>query len=135
MSPTTGRMLKENNETINRADILEAIYNALIVDKDVDVSLAGNLINHSKNLVVTANTNILAENHTPAKTQKSILMVLTNTAGVLSLLVDGVAGVLNSGNPVPANQWWACEIPLIANVPYNLQLSSAATIQLNWGGM
>ena len=45
MSPASGRVLKENDQVVNQADMLEAIYNALVVDKNAGVSLTGSLAN------------------------------------------------------------------------------------------
>ena len=43
MSPMSGRMFKENDQIINRADMLEAIYKALIVDKNAGVAITESL--------------------------------------------------------------------------------------------
>lgn len=43
MSPRSGRILKENDTVVNQADMLEAIYNALVVNKDAGVSISGSL--------------------------------------------------------------------------------------------
>ena len=37
-APKTGRVLKENGDVVNQADMLEAIYNALVVNKDAGVN-------------------------------------------------------------------------------------------------
>jgi len=38
---TSGRRFKENGEVVNQADMLEAIYNALVVNKNAGVSISG----------------------------------------------------------------------------------------------
>ena len=41
MSPKSGRALKEDNTVVNTAEMLEAIYNALVVNKDAGITLSG----------------------------------------------------------------------------------------------
>jgi hypothetical protein len=41
LTPITGRQIKENGNTANVADMLEAIYNGLIVNKDAGLKLTG----------------------------------------------------------------------------------------------
>lgn len=45
MSPQSGRVLKEDDTVVNKADMLEAIYKALIVDKNAGVAINGSLAN------------------------------------------------------------------------------------------
>ncbi|MBC2726248.1 hypothetical protein [Desulfosporosinus sp.] len=99
---------------------------------NVNAYINGSLANNQTNKVVTANANILASNYTPSKYSKSVLQVATNTAGVLSLVVDGVSGTLNSGEPLVANAWYEFEISLLSSSTYNLKLSVGATMQVKW---
>ena len=41
MSPKSGRALKEDNTVVNEAEMLEAIYNALVINKDAGITLSG----------------------------------------------------------------------------------------------
>lgn len=98
----------------------------------VPVSVVGSLANNQTNVIVTANANILASNYTSTKYSKSVLQVMTNTAGVLSLIVDGVSGTLNSGSSFVAGAWYEFDISLLSGSAYNLQLSIGATMQVKW---
>jgi len=98
----------------------------------VPTSIVGSLANNQTNKVTLANTNILAVNYTSTAYSKSILQVMTNTAGVLSLVVDGVSGTLNSGLALVANAWYEFDISLLSGSTYNLQLSVGATMQVKW---
>jgi hypothetical protein len=95
-------------------------------------SIVGDLMNNQTSVVILANTNILATNYTSTKYSKSILQVMTNTAGVLSLLVDSVSGTLNNGSALTANAWYEFDISLLSGSTYNLQLSVGATMQIKW---
>lgn len=44
MSPRSGRILKEDNQVVNQADMLEAIYKALVVDKNVGLQVSGSSV-------------------------------------------------------------------------------------------
>jgi len=101
-------------------------------DGNLKTSIAGSLANNQTNKVATANTNILAANYTSAKYSKSVLQVMTNTAGVLSLVVDGISGTLNSGSTLVAGAWYEFDISLLSESTYNLQLSVGATMQVKW---
>lgn len=94
--------------------------------------ISGSLANNQTNASVTANTNILTANYTATAYRKSVLQVMTNTAGILSLVVDGVSGTLNSGSALTANAWYEFEISLLSGSTYNLQLSADATMQVKW---
>lgn len=96
------------------------------------VTVNGSLVANETNKAVTANTNILAANYTADGNKSSLLMVLTNTPNVLSLLVDGVSGTLNSGIALDAGKWYAFEIPITYQSTYNLQSSVSATMQIKW---
>ncbi len=43
MSPKSGRALKEDNTVVNEAEMLEAIYNALVINKDAGITLSGSI--------------------------------------------------------------------------------------------
>jgi hypothetical protein len=43
-SPQTGRRIKEDNSIVNTADMIEAIYNALVVDKNAGMQLSGSYV-------------------------------------------------------------------------------------------
>jgi len=100
--------------------------------KVVNATVVGSLVNNQTSVVVTANTNILTANYTSTKYSKSVLQVMTNTAGVLSLVVDGVSGTLNSGINLVANAWYEFDISLLSGLTYNLKLSVGATMQVKW---
>ena len=126
-SALTGSLAKET-DTGN-----EFIFNgAAWVPYSQPVSVVGSLANNQTNKAVTANTNILTANYTPTKYSKSVLQVMTNTAGVLSLVVDGVSGTFNSGSPLTANAWYEFEVSLLLASTYNLKLSVGATMQVKW---
>lgn len=101
-------------------------------NRSVDVSVVGSLANNQTSVVVTANANILATNYTSAKYSNSVLQVMTNTSGVLSLVVDGVSGALNSGSVLVANAWYEFDISLLSGSVYNLRLSVNGTMQVKW---
>lgn len=44
MSPRTGRLVKENNNTTNLADKIDAIYDALVTNKNAGVEILGSKI-------------------------------------------------------------------------------------------
>lgn len=44
MSPKSGRALKEDNTVVNEAEMLEAIYNALVINKDAGITLSGSYV-------------------------------------------------------------------------------------------
>jgi len=73
MSPQTGRILKENDQVVNQADMLESIYKALVIDKNAGVSITGNLPNQT-----------LAEQLTEAN---AVLGVLTFSSNVTCLQI------------------------------------------------
>ena len=98
----------------------------------VPTTIVGSLANNQTNKAVTANTNILTSNYTSTKYSKSVLQVMTGTAGILSLVVDGVSGTLNSGLALTASAWYEFEISLLSGSTYNLQLSVGATMQEKW---
>lgn len=98
-----------------------------------DIQLTGSTLAKETNKAVTAATDILTD-YTAPSNANSVLMVLTNTAGVLSLEVDAVLGSLNGGNPLDIGKWYAFEIPLTATSIYNLQFSVNATMQIKWIG-
>ena len=84
------------------------------------------------NKAVTAATDILTTDYTATESGISVLMVLTNTAGILSLEVDNVAGQLNGGTNLDAGKWYAFDVPIIEDSLYNLQFSINATLQVKW---
>lgn len=98
----------------------------------LNVNVNGSLVAKETNKAVTANTNILAADYTADGNKSSLLMVLTDTSSVLSLLVDGVSGTLNSGIALDAGKWYAFEIPITYQSTYNLQSSVSATMQIKW---
>ena len=100
--------------------------------QDVNATVVGSLAKNETNKVVTANANIWTENYTVDKYSKSVLQVMADTAGVLSLVIDGVAGTLNSGSTLTANAWYEFDISLLSGSTYNLQLSVGATMQVKW---
>lgn len=44
MHPRTGRALKEDNTVVNTVEMLEAIYDALVVNKDAGITLTGSYV-------------------------------------------------------------------------------------------
>ena len=44
LDPINGRQLKEDNTYVNVADSIEALYNALVVNKDAGIQLTGSTI-------------------------------------------------------------------------------------------
>lgn len=98
----------------------------------VRTTITGSLANNQTNVVVTANTDILLSDYTSTAYRKSVLQVMTDTSGVLSLVVDGAAGALYSGNPLLANCWYDFDVSLLSGSIYNLQLSIGATMQIKW---
>jgi hypothetical protein len=100
--------------------------------KAAPVSVVGSLANNQTDASVTANTDILTEDYTATSYNKSVLQVMTDTAGVLSLIVDDVSGTLNSGSALTANAWYEFEVSLLSGSTYNLQLSVNATMQVKW---
>lgn len=58
MAARSGRQLKEDNTAINTAEMLEAIYKALIVDKDVVVNVEGVTVDTLTATTVGINSNI-----------------------------------------------------------------------------
>jgi len=99
---------------------------------DVNANIVGSLAKNETNKVVLANTDIFVADYSPTKYSKSVLQVMTDTAGVLSLVVDGVSGTLNSGLSLTANAWYEFDVSLLSGLTYNLQLSVGATMQVKW---
>lgn len=108
------------------------LYVPVSSSNPLPTNIVGSLANNQTNKSVTASTNILATNYTPSTYQKSVLTVMTNTTGVLNLVIDGVAGAMNSGVALNANQWYSFEVPLMSTSTYNLQLSVSAIMQIKW---
>ena len=50
MAKRSGRVLKEDGNYINQADMIEAMYKALIVDKNVSIQLSDNNIQLAKSI-------------------------------------------------------------------------------------
>jgi hypothetical protein len=94
-------------------------------------TIVGSLANKQKDKVALASTDLLSD-YTALTYQKSILMFATDTAGILSLEVDGVMKTLNSGIALTANAWYTFELPLFTGSVYNLQISVGATVQILW---
>jgi len=53
-SPRSGRQIKENGTIINTAEMIEAIYNALVVDKNAGMQLTGSNVQDSQALPTKA---------------------------------------------------------------------------------
>jgi hypothetical protein len=100
---------------------------------ELEVKLNGSLVAAETNKAVTADNNILTTGYTASNTKTSILLVKTNASGILSLMVDGVSGPLNGGQPLDIDNWYAFEIPIVSTSVYNLKLSADATMQIKWG--
>ena len=49
LPPITGKALKDDGTTVNLADKIEAIYNALVVDKNAGMQLTGRIITTRRN--------------------------------------------------------------------------------------
>ena len=64
MAPGSGRRLRENNTVVNTAEMIEALYNALVVNKNAGVQLTGSILQEEKTQanatagVVTFSSNI-----------------------------------------------------------------------------
>ena len=99
---------------------------------DVNANIVGSLAKKETNKVVLANTDIFVADYDPTQYSKSVLQVMSNTEGVLSLVVDGVSGTLNSGLALTANAWYEFDISLLSGSIYNLKLSVGATMQVKW---
>jgi len=120
---------------INQKDIANQTTAAAVLaalQGVLNVNVNGSLVANETNKAVMANTNILAADYTADGNKSSLLMVLTDTSSVLSLLVDGVSGTLNSGIALDAGKWYAFEIPITYQSTYNLQSSVSATMQIKW---
>ena len=95
-------------------------------------TLTGSLANIQTDAIVLANADILTTDFTPTQYSKSVLQIMSDTAGILSLVVDGVSGTLNSGLALTANAWYEFDVSLLSGSTYNLQLSVGATMQVKW---
>lgn len=94
MSPQTGRYLKEDNTAVNLAERMEAIYNALITNKDAGVQLTGTNIQVYDGTATWANsaavgTIVDIDFPLPTPLQGNALyeVVVTNPSGVTDLTV------------------------------------------------
>jgi hypothetical protein len=157
LEPITGRWLNEEGGVNNIADsigsatdvapadptkagsiigVLKGIWATLIsfLTTSFTVTVAGSLIKKGTALSVTANTDILGTTYTAASNMSSTLMIMTDTVGTLSLKVDGVLGLLNSGSSLDTGKWYAFDVPIINASTYNLQFSVGATMQIKWIG-
>jgi len=107
--------------------------NTLLINTDgsINVKESGSLANNQTNKSITSNTNILSD-FIPTKFSDSVLQVMSNTTGTLSLVIDGVSGFLNSGLNIEANSWYSFEISLLTGLTYNLQFSTNAVLQVKW---
>jgi len=101
-------------------------------DGSTPVVVVGSLAKKETNKAVTANTNIWTEDYIPTAYQDSRLIVGASVSGVLSIVIDGVALTLNSGEPLLANSAYTFDPPLHAGSTYNLQYSVNATMQVKW---
>jgi hypothetical protein len=63
---------------------------------------------------------------------RSILAVKPSVAGILYCVINNVSGYLQSGIKLTANAWWTCDIPILPNIPYNLQFDTAGIVTVEW---
>lgn len=85
MSPRTGRMLKENGTTTNLADKIDAIYDALVINKNAGVEILGSKVVETQDQAdATGNELTFAENiigveiyHSEASAQDFVINNLT----------------------------------------------------------
>lgn len=82
---------------------------------------------------VTAGTGILEDCVAPTDLNTR-LAVLTDTAGIVSLEVDGALGALFGGAALDPEKWYFAEIPIPAGAELDLQFSAAAVLQICWIG-
>lgn len=108
------------------------IYLPVSTTNPLPGSKYGNTIGNQTSLSVAAATNILTSSYSAASCQESTLMLMTDTVGTLSLLVDGVSGLLNNGVTLATGQWYTFKIPLASGSTYNIQFSVGATLQIKW---
>jgi hypothetical protein len=94
--------------------------------------LTGIAVSNLTDEAVTADTDILASDYEADGNRMSHLMVMTDTAGILSLVVDSIAGALMEGQTLSADMWYSFDIPFVDGEGYNLQLSESATMQIKW---
>jgi len=83
MSPRSGRILKENDTVVNQADMLEAIYNALVVNKDAGVSISGSLANIESIGIDVTSATVAVELTTGLMTDKTQLIIYPPIAGLI----------------------------------------------------
>ena len=112
--------------------------NSVFIDKTGEtltghVQLTNEINANETDKIVTADTDILSD-YTTNKTVNTTLMVMTDTAGVLKLKVNGKIGSLNGGIALDVDKWYAFDIPVLATSVYNLRFSVDATLQINWIG-
>ena len=101
-------------------------------NETLPVTLSAGIVANLTSAASTANTNIMGSNFTGAATQMSELAFNASVAGVLSVMIDGVAWVLNNGNALVAGNGYTFDVPILSGSTYNLQLSVAATVQVKW---
>lgn len=85
MSPRTGRMVKENGNTTNLADKIDAMYDALVTNKNAGVEILGSKVVETQDQAdATGNELTFAENiigveihHSDANAQNFVINGLT----------------------------------------------------------
>lgn len=59
-----------------------------------------------------------------------VLMVASDTEGVLSLGVGGEYHKMNGGNALAADAWYAFDVPLFPGEQYNMKFSANAVLSI-----
>jgi len=86
MAPGSGRRLKEDNTTVNIADMIEALYNGLIVNKNAGLQVAGS------NVAKKVSANFTRPNLTDAYAAGDVLSDSTSAPNYLTFAGVGTAG-------------------------------------------
>jgi len=58
------------------------------------------------------------------------VLFTSNTAGTLSVVINGIPGTLNSGKEISPNTWHEIELPTNPNMSLNFKFSANTTISI-----
>lgn len=98
MTVPTGRKLKEDNTHINTAEMIEAIYNALVINKNAGIQLSG-----SRPEVASAqDTHPATTEETYPRAAGASQMEVYCESGYIRVRTDGQPCTSTTGEPIAA---------------------------------
>ena len=111
MSPKSGRALKEDNTVVNTAEMLEAIYNALVINKDAGITLSGS----NAEIASAQDTQIATTAKEYLKAGGASQIEVYVESGYIRVRTDGQPCTSTTGEPIAAGfgaAWRAASISI-----------------------